>query len=139
MRVDRIGVLFRRERGGKHDNEEDYVDEYMEQKSSRANPFTAADKDDIASNIEYILQISGYGTQGEHDEAIAELLHLCEVWMGISVERTKRGLEGLARHEWDIAHLGRPRRDLNQVELAALSLLAGDQGRPAAGAQRNGA
>ena len=85
------------------------------------------------------MEINGYDTQGDQDEAIAELLHLCEVWMGISVERTKRGLEGLARHEWDIARLGRPRRNLDQVELAAVSLFAEDQKRLAAVEQRSGA
>lgn len=126
MRVDRIAVLYRRHRGGPHVDEEELVDDYMERKCSRENPFTAADKDEIASNIEYILEANGYSTQGVHDEAVAALHHLCEVWMRISIERTSRGMKGLVEHERDLVCQGGPRRELNQVEMAALCLVAED-------------
>ena len=87
------------------------------------NPFTSADKDEITSNIEYLLEINGYATQGAQDEAVVALQHLCEVWMRIAIERSRRGMEGLMRHERDLACPSRPRRELNQVEVAALSLI----------------
>ncbi len=65
MRVDRIGVMYRRQRGrptGSEEEEEDWVHGYMERRCTRENPFAAADKDEIERNIGYILEMETWCT-----------------------------------------------------------------------------
>ena len=129
MRVDRIGVMYRRQRGrpsGSEEEEEDWVDEYMERRCTRENPFTAADKDEIELNIGYILEINGDLVHDAREEAIASLLHLCEICMRFAIERARLGMERLMSFEQDRAGEITPRRELSQVELAALELLTSD-------------
>ena len=125
MRVD-IGVLYRRQRGrpsGSEGEEEDWVDKYMERRCTRENPFTAADKDEIQRSIGYILEINGELVHDEREEAIASLLHLCEIWMRVAIERARLGMERLMNNGQDRAGASTPRRELSQVERAALEWL----------------
>ena len=124
MRVDRIGVMYRRQRGNpaEDDHEEErLVDLYMERRMSRENPFTAADTEEIRRRIEYILEISGDLGQGASEEATASLLHLCEVWMRIALERCKQGTELLTVREAAVMNM--PKRELTQAQQAALTWL----------------
>ena len=134
MRVDRIGVLYGRQRGrpsGSEEEEEDCVDEYMERRCTRENPFTAADKDEIERDIGYILEINGELVHDEREEAIASLLHLCEIWMRVAIERARLGMERLMSSEQDRVGASAPRRELSQVERAALEWLTSDWKRAA--------
>ena len=90
------------------------------------NPFTAADKDEIERSLGYILEINGDLVHDAREEAIASLLHLCEIWMRVAIERARLGMERLMSIEHDRAGASTPRRELSQVELAALEWLASD-------------
>ena len=48
------------------------------------------------------------------------------------MERSRRGIDGLARYERGLGIPCWPRRELNQLELAALSHVTGDWKRPIA-------
>lgn len=126
--MDRIGVLFRRHGGWPYDEEEEeFIDEYMDRMCSRENQFTTmADREEIGANIEYILEINGFATQGTQDEAVAALRHLTEVWIRISVERARRGIESLIKRGRAPALQTNHGRELSQVEAAAFNFIAAD-------------
>ena len=71
----------------------------MERRCSRETAFTATDKDEIAQNIEWLLRTNGYETEDSYDVVVVGLQRLCDVWMRIAIERSRRGIEGLARAE----------------------------------------